>query len=71
MAESVAKQLHFSPVASTPLEQQQFHLHTVQRRLDARPDWGDGSSNPTGEPLLQVVHVEEDSSLTAVAHVSL
>lgn len=52
MEESVAKQLRFSPVASTPLEQQQFHLHTVQRRLDARPDWGDGSSNPTGGPAL-------------------
>lgn len=43
MAETVAKQLHFSPVA-TPLPQQQqvFGFQQVQQRLDARPDWTAG-----------------------------
>lgn len=48
MAETVVKQLHFSPVANTPPHQHALGLQQVQQRLDARPDWaaGNGAAPP-------------------------
>jgi hypothetical protein len=43
MAETVVKQLYFSPVANTPPHQQAFGLQQVQQRLDARADWAAGN----------------------------
>lgn len=81
MAETVVKQLHFSPVANTPPHQQAFGLQQVQQRLDARPDWATGNgAAPSGksdsvvaviDTSFDVVRGSAAAGLSIEAHAAL